>query len=54
VILESEVKLALGLPDDVRTFALMPIGYTDDNFGGVKRRPLAEVAIHDRFGNPWR
>ena len=32
----------------------LPIGYTDDKFGGVKRRPLSEVALHDRFGNPWR
>ncbi len=53
VILEAEVKRVLGLPDEVRTFALMPIGYTDDKFGGVKRRPLNEVAVLDRFGAPW-
>ncbi len=53
VILEAEVKSVLGLPQDVRTFALMPIGYTDDKFGGVKRRPLSEVAVLDRFGTPW-
>jgi nitroreductase len=54
VLLEAEVKRALDLPEDVRTFGLMPIGYTDDKFGGVKRRPLGEVALHDRFGSPWR
>jgi len=54
VLLEAEVKRALELPEDVRTFGLMPIGYTDDKFGGVKRLPLSEVALHDRFGNPWR
>jgi len=54
VILESEVKRVLALPDDVRTFALMPIGYTDDKFGGVRRRPLSEVAVLDRFGNLWQ
>jgi nitroreductase len=53
VILEAEVKSVLGLPQDVRTFALMPIGYTDDKFGGVKRRPLSEVAVLDRYGAPW-
>ncbi len=52
-ILEAEVKQVLGLPDDVRTFALMPIGYTDDKFGGVRRRPLSEVAVIDRYGSPW-
>ena len=54
VVLEAEVKSALHLPDDVRTFALMPIGYTDDKLGGVKQRPLGEVAFRDQFGNPWR
>jgi hypothetical protein len=54
VLLEAEVKRALELPEDVRTFGLMPIGYTDDKFGAVKRRPLSEVALHDRFGSPWR
>lgn len=53
VILEAEVKSVLKLPDDVRTFALMPIGYSDDKFGRIRRRPLAEVAVRDRFGNPW-
>jgi len=53
VIPEAEVKSVLGLPDEVRTFALMPIGCTDDKFGGVKRRPLNEVAVLDRFGAPW-
>ena len=54
VLLEAEVKRALELPENVRTFGLMPIGYSDDQFGAVKRRPLSEVALHDRFGNPWR
>ena len=54
VILESEVKAILELPEDVRTFGLMPIGYTDDRFGGVKRRPLAEVAVLNRFGASWQ
>jgi len=54
VLLEAEVKRVLELPEDVRTFGLMPIGYTDAKFGGVKRLPLSEVALHDRFGNPWR
>jgi nitroreductase len=53
VLLEAEVKRVLELPEDVRTFGLMPIGYTDDKFGGVKRLPLSEVVLQDRFGNPW-
>jgi nitroreductase len=50
---EEEVKTAIGLPEDVETFALLPIGYPRDKFGGVRRKPLGEVAFRDRWGNPW-
>jgi nitroreductase len=50
---EREVETVLGLPDDVSTYALMPIGYPEDRFGPVRRRPLAEVAHADRWGNAW-
>ncbi len=47
---ENEVKAVLGIPDDVDTFALMPIGWPLDNFGPLTRRPLAEVVHEDRWG----
>jgi nitroreductase len=50
---EGEVKALLGIPEDVSTFALMPIGWPIDNFGPLTRRPLAEVAHSDRWGMPW-
>ena len=50
---EDEVKALLGIPEDVSTFALMPIGWPMDKFGGVTRRPLTEVAHADRWGSPW-
>jgi len=50
---EDEVKALLGLPDDVWTYALMPIGYPQDKFGPVRRRPVSEVAYADRWGNSW-
>jgi hypothetical protein len=43
----------LNLPPEFRTFALMPIGYPERNFGPVKRRPLSEVAMLDRYGTPF-
>ena len=52
-IAENEVKEVLGLPAEVRTFALMPIGYPERNFGPVRRRPLTEVAMIDRYGSPF-
>jgi nitroreductase len=50
---EDEVKALLGIPEDVSTFALMPIGWPIDKFGPLTRRPLAEVAHSDRWGSAW-
>jgi len=44
----------LGLPQEVATYVLMPIGYPEEKFGPVRRRPISEVAIRDRWGTPWR
>jgi len=52
-IAEEEIKQVLGLPPEYRTFALMPIGYPERNFGPLKRRPLGEVAMVDRYGTPF-
>ena len=52
-IAENEIKEVLDLPSEVRTFALMPIGYPERDYGPVKRRPLAEVAMIDRYGFPF-
>jgi nitroreductase len=51
---EGEVKALLGIPEDVSTWALMPIGWPIDKFGPLTRRPLAEVAHNDRWGKPWQ
>jgi nitroreductase len=50
---EGEVKTLLGIPDGVLTYALMPIGYPEDKFGPVKRRPISEVTFADRWGTAW-
>lgn len=50
---ESEVKAVLGLPDELDTFAMMPIGYPLGRFGPVIRRPLGEVVCADHWGVPW-
>ena len=51
---EDEVKEILGLPPEVKTYALMPIGYPQGKFGPIKRRPVSEVAHLDRYGNHWK
>jgi nitroreductase len=50
---EAEVKALLGIPDDVSTYALLPIGWPLDKFGPLTRRPLTEVAHADRWGTVW-
>jgi nitroreductase len=50
---EDEVKEVLGIPDDVQTFAMMPIGYPIGEFGPLRRRPVAEVAYADRWSRRW-
>lgn len=52
-IAEAEIKAVLDLPANVRTFALMPIGYPAGKFGPLKRRPVNEVAMLDRYGSAF-
>ena len=51
---EDEVKAILGLPPEVQTYALMPIGYPRGKFGPIKRRPISEVAYLDSYKNHWK
>jgi nitroreductase len=51
---EDEVKAILGLPPEVQTYALMPIGYPRGKFGPIKRRPISEVAYLDGYSKHWK
>ncbi|HXC28409.1 MAG TPA: nitroreductase family protein [Stellaceae bacterium] len=50
---EDELKTLLGIPDEVQTFALMPIGWPLQNFGPLTRKPVRDVAFADRWGEAW-
>ena len=50
---EDEVQAVLGLPPDVSTYALMPIGYPYDKFGPLARRRVEEVTYVDYWGAAW-
>ena len=50
---EDEVRSLLGLPRDIDTFAMMPIGWPEEPFGPVSRKPLAEVVHADRWAASW-
>src|SRR5882762_927312 len=51
---EKEVETALGLPPDVHSYALLPIGYPMGRFGPVRRVPIADVVYEDQWGQPYR
>ncbi|MEU6403354.1 nitroreductase family protein [Streptomyces sp. NPDC046985] len=49
LMLEDEWKAALGIPEDMNTFAAIPVGWPRGNFGPVRRRPVSEVIHRDRW-----
>jgi nitroreductase len=49
---EKEAEVALGLPPNVHSYALLPIGFPMGRFGPVRRVPLADVVYEDRWGEP--
>jgi nitroreductase len=51
----SEVKSLLGIPDDRDVLAVVPFGYPARAGGRGKkqRKPLAEVASRERYGQPF-
>ena len=50
---EPQVKELLGVPADVETVALIPLGYPLGKFGRPPRRPVAEVAFTDGWGQAF-
>jgi nitroreductase len=50
---EAQVKELLGVPPDVETVALIPLGYPLGKFGRPPRRPVAEVVHADHWGRAF-
>jgi nitroreductase len=46
---EGEVKRVLGIPRNVETYGLIPVGWPIGSFGPVRRRPVDEVIHTDRW-----
>ncbi|GAC1518176.1 MAG: nitroreductase family protein [Acidimicrobiales bacterium] len=49
---EGEVRDVLGIPDEVNTWAMIPVGYPLGKWAEAKRRPVAEVTYWDTWKNP--
>ena len=50
---EKEAEAALGLPEGVHSYAILPIGYPMGNFGPVGRGKLADFVYQNRWGQPY-
>ena len=46
---EAEVRAVLEIPEDVSTFALIPLGYPTGRWGEAVRRPVEEVTYWDTW-----
>jgi len=49
----TEVDAILGLPEGVKSFAILPIGYPEGRFGPVSRQPLDKFAHREAWGQPF-
>ncbi len=53
LLYEKEAEQALGLPEGVHSYAILPIGYPMGRFGPLGRRDLSEIVYQDRWGQPY-
>jgi nitroreductase len=50
---EKGAEAALGLPEGVHSYAILPIGFPLGRFGPVRRVALGDVVFEDRWGQPY-
>jgi len=50
LIHEKDAEAAMGLPEDVHSYAILPLGFPMGKFGPVRRAPLEQVVYRDRWG----
>ena len=52
---EKEIKELLGIPENVDTAALLPLGYPADGveYGPTTRQPVEEVTFAEKWGQMW-
>ncbi|HVZ10168.1 nitroreductase family protein [Rhodopila sp.] len=53
LLFEKDAEAALGLPPDVHSYAIIPIGYPLGKFGPVARVPLDDVVYGNVWGERW-
>jgi len=52
---ETDIKAKLGIPANVDTAALLPLGYpaAGYRYGPTNRRPVEEATVDERWGRRW-
>ena len=52
---EKEIKTKLGIPENVDTAALLPLGYpaASSSYGPTNRRPVEDVTFDETWGRRW-
>jgi nitroreductase len=50
LLYERPIKERLGIPKEVETVALVPVGYPSGRFGPTSRQPVEEVTYWDAWG----
>jgi nitroreductase len=50
---DAQVKELLGIPAEVETAALIPLGYPRGRFGRPRRKPATEVSFAERWGRAF-
>jgi len=53
LLFEAETERLLGLPPNVHSYAILPVGYPMGNFGPVSRRTMTDVVFGDHYGEAW-
>jgi nitroreductase len=53
LLYEKEAEAAMGLPEGVHSYAILPIGYPMGRFGPVGRGSLREVVYQDKWGQAY-
>ncbi len=52
-VYRTEMQELLGLPEQVRPFAVVPIGHPARRLGPSQREPAAQHMHRDRYRTPW-
>jgi nitroreductase len=50
---QGELRALLGIPAEVEVVVLLPLGYPEEPFRPLRRKPVASYAFRDRWSEPW-